>query len=69
MSVQTNIELPETISEFNKKFRKRYNPIKLKTNETAFNYLIILAHIHYQTDWFPDFLNLGYWEPLSTEKD
>ena len=69
MSVQTNIKLPETISEFNKSFKKRYNPIKLKTNETSFDYLIILAHLHYQTDWFPDFLNLGYWEPIQEKKE
>lgn len=65
MAVQTNIELPESFDEFKKRFKKRYNPIVFRTTKTMFWFLTVLAHIHYQTDWFPDFLDLGFWEPLN----
>ena len=68
MSVETNIQLDETLDEFKKNFRKKYNHIYLKTENTEYRFLQLLAHIHYQTDMFPDFLNLGFWEPLSKEK-
>ena len=68
LSVQTNIKLPGNIEEFNKNYKKRYNKIAFRTAKTKFWFLEILAHIHYQTDMFPDFLKLGFWEPLSTEK-
>lgn len=68
LSVQTNIKLPGNIEEFNKNYKKRYNKIAFRTAKTRFWFLEILAHIHYQTDMFPDFLKLGFWEPLSTEK-
>ena len=69
MSVQTNIKLPENLEEFNKNYKKRYNSIVFRTSKTKFWFLILLAHIHYQTDMFPDFLNLGFWEPLNKVKD
>lgn len=57
MSVQTNIELPETLDEFTESFRKPYNSMKYRTDEAGFYFLRILAHIYYQTDFFPDFLS------------
>lgn len=67
MAVQTNIKLPKSIEEFSKNYRKKYNPIDFRTSHTKFWFLEILAHIHYQTDLFPDFLNLGFVEPLNKD--
>ena len=64
MAVQTNIKLPESLEEFNKSYKKRYNSIDFRTTKTKFWFLKILAHIHYQTDLFPDYLNLGFLEPI-----
>lgn len=66
MSVQANIELPENLKDFNRTYKKYYNSIDFRTSHTKFWFLKILAHIHYQTDLFPNFLNLGYWKPLNT---
>ena len=68
MAVQTNIKLPESLEEFNKSYKKRYNSIDFRTSKTKFWFLSILAHIHYQTDMFPDYLNLGFLEPLPPNK-
>ena len=65
MSVEVGIQLPKTLEEFKKKFRKRYNHIPLRTDNTIFAHLILLAHIHYETDLFPDFVNFGFLKPLS----
>ena len=43
---------------------KEYNSIPLRTNSSRFPFLVILAHIHYNTDWFPDFLDLGFLKSL-----
>ena len=64
MAVQTNIKLPESLEEFKKRYKKRYNSIDFRTTKTRFWFLAILAHIHYQTDLFPDYMNLGFLEPL-----
>ena len=64
MSVEVNIQLPETLDEFKKQFRKKYNHIPLRTEKSIFAHLILLAHIHYETDLFPDFLNFGFLEAL-----
>lgn len=64
MSVEVGIQLPKTLEEFKKKFRKRYNHIPLRTDNTIFAHLILLAHIHYETDLFPDFVNFGFLEAL-----
>jgi len=64
MAVHTNIKLPESLEEFNKSYKKRYNSIDFRTTKTRFWFLTILAHIHYQTDLFPDYMNLGFLEPL-----
>lgn len=64
-SVQTNIKLPESIDEFKRTYRKKYNHIDLRTDKTRFWFLKILAHVHYETDLFPDFLQLGFCEPIT----
>ena len=64
MAVLTNIKLPKSLEEFNKSYKKRYNSIDFRTTKTKFWFLAILAHIHYQTDLFPDYMNLGFLEPL-----
>ena len=65
MSVEIGIQLPETLEEFKKQFRKNYNHIPLRTEKSSFAHLILLAHIHYETDLFPDFIDFGYLKPLS----
>ena len=67
LSVQTNIKLPESMVDFIKTFRKKYNHIDMRSDKTKFWFLKILAHAHYETDLFPDFLKLGFWEPLNKE--
>ena len=69
MAVQANIKLPESLEEFKKNYKKNYNSIDFRTSKTKFWFLSILAHIHYQTDMFPDYLNLGFLEPLSHNKE
>ena len=64
LAVETSIQLPETLQDFKTQFKKRYDTIEIRTMHTKFWFLTILAHVHYQTDWFPDFLNLGFLEPL-----
>ena len=60
--VETSISIPETIEEFRSTFRKRYNDIEYRTDSTNFYFMRILAHIYYEIDFLPDFLNLGYAE-------
>lgn len=68
IAVETSIELPEKLSDFKKSFRKFYNHIPLRTEDTPFYFLILLAHIHYQTDLFPDYVNFGFLERLNSGK-
>lgn len=68
IAVETSIELPEKLSDFKKSFRKRYNHIPLRTEKTPFSFLILLAHIHYQTDMFPDYVSFGFLEKLDKSK-
>lgn len=56
LAVETGIQLPETLEEFQETFSKAYDPIEYRTDKAGFFYLRILAHIYYQTDFFPDFL-------------
>ena len=56
LAVETGIQLPETLEEFQETFSKAYDPIEYRTDKAGFFYLSILAHIYYQTDFFPDFL-------------
>lgn len=69
IAVQTNIKLPESLEEFDECYRKKYNSIDFRTSHTKFWFLSILAHIHYKTDFFPDYLNLGYLMPLKQEEN
>lgn len=59
LAVETGIQLPETLEEFQETFSKAYKPIRYRTDKAGFFYLRILAHIYYQTDFFPDFLGGG----------
>ena len=68
MAVQTNIKLPENLEKFNNCYKKQYNTISFRTSETKFWFLMVLAHIHYKTDLFPDYLNIGYWKPQNKEE-
>ena len=65
MSVEIGIQLPDTLEKFKKQFRKNYNHISLRTEKSKFAHLILLAHIHYETDLFPDFIDFGFLKPLS----
>lgn len=60
LSVQTNLELPDSVIEFREKFRKPYNSISYRTDKAGYFYLRILAHIYYQTDLFPDILGRAF---------
>ena len=67
IAVETSIELPEKLSDFKRCFRKRYNHIPLRTEKTPFYFLILLAHIHYQTDMFPDYVSFGFLDRLGKD--
>lgn len=67
-SVEVNILLPETTAEFNEEFVKHYNHIPLQTEKSRFSFLITLAHVHYQTDMFPDEVVLGHLRPLESKE-
>ena len=69
ISVQTDMEfnLPETLDEFKKDFRKPYESISYRTDRAGFFYLRILAHIYYQTDFFPDFLGRTFCRKIKKE--
>lgn len=60
IAVETSISLPKELKEFPNHLKKAYSPIKLKTDGTSYHFLKYLAHIHYETDWFPDFANFGF---------
>lgn len=65
MAVETSISLPKELKDLPQYLKKDYTPIKLKTDGTPYHFLKYLAHIHYQTDWFPDFADFGF---VSSEK-
>ena len=62
VSVETNLKLPETLEEFKKTFKKKYQSIKYRTDAVNYGFLRILAHKYYETDMFPDFLGRAYCE-------
>lgn len=64
LSIQACISLPEELKDLPKTYKKEYNSIPLRTNSSHFPFLVLLAHIHYNTDWFPDFLDFGFLKPL-----
>lgn len=57
LSVETNIQLPPTLEEFCSKFRKKYNSINYRTDSAGYDFLRVLAHKYYETDFFPDYLD------------
>lgn len=62
LSVEIGIALPEDMEEIKSTFKKKYRPIQLRTVSSPFPFLVMLAHLHYKTDWFPDYINLGFLE-------
>lgn len=60
IAVETSIPLPKELKELSNHLKKDYSPIKLKTDGTPYHFLKYLAHIHYETDWFPDFADFGF---------
>lgn len=60
LSVETSIALPKELKDLPDYIKKIYSPIRLKTDKTSYHFLKYLAHIHYQTDWFPDFADFGF---------
>lgn len=62
VSVETNLKLPETLEEFQKTFKKKYQSIKYRTDAVNYGFLRMLAHKFYETDMFPDFLGRAYCE-------
>ena len=65
LSVETNIKLPPTLEGFRMKYRKKYDSIKYRTDTVGYNFLRILAHKYYETDFFPDFLDRQFCVGLS----
>lgn len=64
LSVEIGVNIPSTLKEFRQSFVKRYNHISMRTEKTKFWFVDFLAHIHYRTDWFPDFINFGFLNPM-----
>ncbi|MBQ0075740.1 MAG: hypothetical protein KBS69_01195 [Bacteroidales bacterium] len=64
LSVEIGVNLPPTLQEFSQTFVKHYDHIPLVTEKTKFWFVDFLAHIHYRTDWFPDFINFGFLRPM-----
>ena len=62
VSVETNLKLPETLEEFQKTFKKKYQSIKYRTDAVNYGFLRMRAHKFYETDMFPDFLGRAYCE-------
>lgn len=60
LSVETNIKLPSTLEEFKTTFKKKYKSINYRTDKVGYDFLRMLAHKHYETDLFPDFLGRSY---------
>lgn len=64
LSVETNIQLPDTLDEFRQNFKKKYNSIKYRTDTVGYSFLRILAHKYYETDFFPDYLDRTFCDQL-----
>lgn len=57
VAVETNIKLPETFEDFKKAYKKKYTSIKYRTDAVNYDFLRVLAHKYYETDFFPDYLD------------
>lgn len=60
ITVVTNLNLPDTLEEFNKTYKKKYKSIHYRTDDVNYGFLRILAHKYYETDMFPDFLSRNF---------
>ena len=69
LCVETNIKLPEELSEFDRQFKKRYTPIPYRTDAVGYGFLRLLAHVHFQSDMFPDFFNVGFLDRLENTQN
>ena len=67
MAVAIDVKIPKDIKKFDESFVKRYNHISLRTETTAFRFLVTLAHVYYKTDWFPDYVDFGHLKPEESE--
>ena len=68
LSVETNIKLPDTLEEFRKTFRKKYNSMTYRTDAVGYGFLRTLAHKYYETDFFPDYLDRTFCTELIVKK-
>lgn len=66
LSIQASISLPEELEDLPHTYKKEYKSIPLRTINSRFPFLIFLAHIHYKTDWFPDFIDFGFLKSLNS---
>lgn len=62
MCVKSSICLPDTLEAFLKTFKIKYKPISFRTEKIGLNPLLLLAHIHYKTEFFPNFVDFGFLE-------
>lgn len=65
MSVMTGIKLPDTLEEFKKIYIKPYDSIPYRTDKANYDFLRLLAHKYYETDFFPDFLGREFCSEIS----
>lgn len=56
LSTEVVRHLPASVEEFRATYRKKYNSIRYRTDEVNYDFLRLLAHKYYETDFFPDFL-------------
>lgn len=62
MCVKSSICLPDTLEAFLKTFKIKYKPISFRTKKIGLSPLLFLAHIHYKTEFFPNFVDFGFLE-------
>ena len=62
MCVKSSICLPDTLEAFLKIFKIKYKPISFRTEKIGLSPLLLLAHIHYKTEFFPNFVDFGFLE-------
>ena len=62
MCVKSSICLPDTLEAFLKTFKIKYKPISFRTEKIGLGPLLLLAHIHYKTEFFPNFVDFGFLE-------
>lgn len=65
IAIESSIKLPETLIEFKENFKKKYDSIMYRTDKVGYDFLRLLAHKYYKTDFFPDELNFGFCIPMN----